>query len=247
MTQTVVDEVMLRGEAPFEQMLQRWIRKGCTFVWGGNPTAPASWLVNRVNNHVGQLGASAKIGRTGIEYPDGVASNISWQSVFGVSHHLAMFALVLVNEVSDGGCFLKVGSTSNGAGIGIGSTSFDTNGSNATGLLEGRAWIPSSMTMRLGIRLIGLQTRLNLGILQLYGDSFATSNLTLYEPTTVTSISGYTAEADARYCKHQVIAAGVIPTDGSEAAGNAGVNIAFSDPLIPQLVGKPGLPDSVYW
>ncbi len=224
MTQTVVDEVMLRGEAPFEQMLQRWIRKGCTFVWGGNPTAPASWLVNRVNNHVGQLGASAKIGRTGIEYPDGVASNISWQSVFGVSHHLAMFALVLVNEVSDGGCFLKVGSTSNGAGIGIGSTSFDTNGSNAR-----------------------LQTRLNLGILQLYGDSFATSNLTLYEPTTVTSISGYTAEADARYCKHQVIAAGVIPTDGSEAAGNAGVNIAFSDPLIPQLVGKPGLPDSVYW
>ena len=93
--------------------------------------------VNSASATAGELDGGASF--------SGTASNITTASTYSIgTSNLTISGWVNLSGTSLHGAFVKLGNTTTGYGVGVGSTDFDTNGNNFLMLFENIRWITSA-------------------------------------------------------------------------------------------------------
>lgn len=91
---------------------------------------------------------------------NGTTSYISTAIPMTVTNNFTIFAWAYFSGTSLKGCVLSLGSLSDnlvGYSIGVGDTTFNGNGNNLIGLIDGIAWLATTRAIGTGWHMIGLQ------------------------------------------------------------------------------------------
>ena len=131
-------------------------------------------------------------------FPDATTDYVNIPSVFGLgTTNVVIEAWVNLDSTSESGAFVKVGTT-NGYGIGVGSSTFDNAGNDLILLYEGVRWIDTNTTIGTGWHHVAMVIDAS-GVPSAYRDGTlitSYSGTNAIAPTTSTNIGGYTNVID---------------------------------------------------
>lgn len=140
---------------------------------------------------------------------DGSNDSLTAATNFGVGTNNFTIFLVVDVPTNTRGCFLKVGNSISGFGIGVGGGTFDSNGQDLVVLFENRAWIPSGLSVA-GKKLVTINiANGNTTSYDAYINKtkiIKTTGTTMIAPSSNIALGGYTTGVNNRYFN------GLIPT-----------------------------------
>lgn len=126
---------------------------------------------------------------------DGSDDEVTVSSVYNLGNsNMTIETWVYLNTNSESGAFVKIGTASNGIGIGVGGSTFDDSGNNLLMLYEAVRWIDTGIDIGTGWHHVAIAIDSS-GVPTGYIDGVSIGTFTgtnAVTPTTSTNIGGYT-------------------------------------------------------
>ncbi len=143
----------------------------------------------------GTAAPSTISGTTGVLCNNGGNGNVIVNSTFGLTNVVSMCVRANFSSANLSGCLLKIGSTNDGYGVGVGNSTFDDVGNHIIGLMEVIAWRGTSINIGTGLHSLGFMLVSGSPYLQLYVDGVSVDNYYMSAPYSpaggVSYIGGY--------------------------------------------------------